>query len=76
MRPYEEEGWKEIEKKGKVLKDLMGWTLTYLEDLDANEEGWKEKEVRDLKRDWEQRWKTYATMDLEDLKTAGWILDV
>ena len=70
----EREAW--LERKGKVLKDVMGWTLTYLEDMDAREAGWKEKEVRKLKNDWEQRWKTYAAMDTEDLKAAGWILDV
>ena len=65
-----------IEKKGRVLQDVMGWTLTYLEHLDATQEGWKEREVRELKKDWEARWKAYADMGLEDLQTAGWILDV
>ena len=65
-----------VEKKGRVLQDVMGWTLSYLDDMDAKEEGWKEKEVRKLKDDWEERWKTYAAMDAEDLKAVGWILDV
>ena len=70
----EREAW--LEKKADVLKDVMGWTLTYLDDMDAREHGWKEKEVRELTKDWEQRWKTYAAMDPEDLKAVGWILDV
>ena len=70
----EREAW--LEKKAEVLKDLMGWTLTYLNDMDAREKGWKEREVRKLKQDWEQRWKTYAAMDPKDLKAVGWILDV
>ena len=70
----EREAW--LERKAKVIKDLMGWTLTYLNDMDAREHGWKEKEVGELTKDWEQRWKTYAAMGPEDLKAVGWILDV
>ena len=70
----EREAW--LERKGRVLEDVIGWTLSYLNDMDAKEEGWKENEVQNLKQDWEQRWKTYAAMDPEDLKAAGWILDV
>lgn len=27
-------------------------------------------------RRWEKRWRAYGAMDREDLKSAGWILDV
>ena len=70
----ERERW--LEKKGKVLKEVMGWTLSYLDDMDAQEEGWKEKEVKKMTLDWEARWKAYAAMDPDDLKAIGWILDV
>ena len=64
-----------LEKKKNVLQDVMGWTLNYLEKLDQ-EVGWKEAEVGNLKHSWEQRWKTYASMNKKDLRDAGWILDV
>ena len=70
----EREAW--LKKKGKVLNEVMGWTLAYLDEMDAMDEEWKEKEVKDMKLQWETRWKTYAAMDPEDLKAAGWILDV
>ena len=70
----EREAW--LKKKGKVLNEVMGWTLAYLDDMDAMDEGWKEKEVKDMMLQWETRWITYAAMDPEDLKAAGWILDV
>ena len=64
-----------LEKKDEVLKDVMGWTLSELDKLDAKDKEWKEKEVQQLKVKWEERWETYAAMETEDLKTAGWILD-
>ena len=64
-----------LEKKGEVLKDVMGWALSELDKKDAKDERWKEKEVQDMKDRWEGRWKTYAAMDPEDLKELGWIMD-
>ena len=65
-----------LDRKEKVLKGVVGWTLTYLDDMDAEYRvGWEEEEVRTMKLDWEDRWMTYAAMHPEYLKTAGWILD-
>lgn len=69
----EREPW--LDRKEKVLKDVVGWTLTYLDEQDAEYGvGWKEAEIQKMKLAWEDRWKTYAAMYPWDLKTAGWIL--
>lgn len=65
-----------VEKKGKVLGDVMGWMLKYLQGLDRSDERWKEKEVAVVKEDWEDRWEAYGEMNIEDHKDAGWIMDV
>lgn len=65
-----------VTKKDQVLKDVMGWTLTKLNNMDAKYPGWKELEVRTLEQRWEMRWRGYAAMNPEDQKVAGWILDV
>ena len=47
-----------------------------MERMSRRREGWKEREVRKLKHSWEKRWKTYGEMNVQDQKSAGWILDV
>ena len=65
-----------LDRKEKALKDVVGWTLTYLEDMDAAYGvGWKEEEVETMKLAWEDRWQTYAAMSPRELKTTGWVLD-
>ena len=64
-----------VKRKKAVLGDVMGGLVGYLEEL-GDEDGWKEKEVREMGQRWEKRWKVYGAMDREELKSAGWILDV
>lgn len=64
-----------VRKKKAVLGDVMGGLVGYLEEL-GDEDGWKEREVREMGQRWERRWKVYGAMDREELKSAGWILDV
>lgn len=64
-----------VKKKKAVLGDVMGGLVGYLEEL-GDEDGWKEREVREMGQRWEKRWKVYGAMDREELKSAGWILDV
>ena len=65
-----------VEKKGNVLRDVTRWMLKYLQGLDRREEGWKEREVKMMKKAWVKRWKAYGKMNIEDQKDAGWIMDV
>ena len=64
-----------VKKKKAMLGDVMGGLVGYLAEL-GEEEGWKEREVREMGEKWEKRWKTFGAMDREDLKKAGWILEV
>lgn len=64
-----------VKRKKAVLGDVMGGLVGYLEEL-GDEDGWKEREVREMGQRWEKRWKVYGAMDREELKSAGWILDV
>ncbi len=64
-----------VKKKKSLLGDVMGGLVGYLEEL-GEEEGWKGREVREMGERWEKRWKAYGAMDKQDLKNAGWILDV
>ena len=64
-----------VKKKKAVLGDVMGGMVGLLEEL-GEEEGWKEREVREMGERWEKRWKLYGAMDRMDLKRAGWILEV
>ena len=65
-----------VEEKKQVLGDVMDWMWGYLLGVDEREEGFKEKEVMRMKQAWEERWKRYGEMDIEDQKDAGWILEV
>lgn len=65
-----------VEEKGKVLRDVTMWMLEYLQGLDRSEEGWKEREVRAMKKAWVKRWRAYEKINTEDQKDAGWIMDV
>lgn len=64
-----------VKKKKAVLGDVMGGAMGYLEEL-GEEDGWKEREVREMGERWEKRWKAFGAMDRADLVKAGWILDV
>lgn len=64
-----------VKRKKAILGDVMGGLVGYLEEL-GDEGGWKEREVREMGQRWEKRWKVYGAMDREELKSAGWILDV
>lgn len=64
-----------VKRKKAILGDVMGGLVGYLEEL-GDEDGWKEREVREMVQRWEKRWKVYGAMDREELKSAGWILDV
>ena len=76
MDEMESTAW--VLKKKAESDNVIGGVTALLKDLGPEEE-WKAREVRevwDLKRKWEQRWRTYGAMSKKDLLQAGWILDV